>query len=619
MREGSETLTETRENNSQLEMSQTITGLPASPGIAIGPAFVLEPGIIKTVKRRIKAGEIKSEQARFVQAITAAESEISAILDDIPEELKEHSEVLKSHLLMLKDRMIFDRTLKTIEDNRINAEWALEKAVKHIHSLFAQVKDTYIRERMEDIEYLVKRVQLLLSDNDSSPNLREMDEPCVVVAHELSPADTVQMFKQNVLAFVTVTGSRTSHTAILARALGIPAVVGLEGGIGGISPDDLLIVDGLKGKVIVSPDQETIADYQAKQQSYISYRLEVIHNSSLPAETRDGYRVKIKANMELLDEIPFVISHGAEGVGLFRTEFLYIANPDKLPSEEELYSSYREVVERLAPYPVTIRTLDIGGDKFVSTIPLDQEINPALGLRAIRLCLKEKGLFWDQLRAILRASAHGEVRILFPLVSGRTEIMQVKALLEQVKDELRENEIPFDENLKTGIMIEVPSAVMVADILAREVDFFSIGTNDLIQYALAIDRVNESVSHLYQPLHPGVLRMIHATVSAAHKAGIEAAMCGEMAGEPMYAPILLGMGIDEFSMNAMVIPKVKRVIRRCHHDDCVKLVDRLLDAPSISEIRYLLEDFLRTHCPEEFDPEEAKYPEFATAGSPLMN
>ncbi len=612
-------MTENRDNNRQMEMSHTLNGSAASPGIAIGPAFVLEPGIIKTVKRRIKAHEVAAEQEKFIQAVTTAEQEISAILDDIPEELKEHSDVLKSHLMMLKDRMVFDRTLKTIEDNRINAEWALEKAVKHIHSLFAQVKDNYIRERMEDIEYVVKRVQLLLADAQTGLNLQELHEPCVVVAHELSPAETVQMFKQNVLAFVTVTGSRTSHTAILARALGIPAVVGLEGGIGGISPDDLLIVDGLKGRVIVSPDEETLADYKAKQQSYIRYRLEVIHNSSLPAETRDGYRVKIKANMELLDEIPSVISHGAEGVGLFRTEFLYIAAPDKLPSEETLYASYREVVERLAPYPVTIRTLDIGGDKFVSTIPLDQEINPALGLRAIRLCLKEKGLFWDQLRAILRASAHGEVRILFPLVSGRTEIMQVKALLEQVKDELRENEIPFDENIKTGIMIEVPSAVMVADILAREVDFFSIGTNDLIQYALAIDRVNESVSHLYQPLHPGVLRMIHTTASAAHQAGIEAAMCGEMAGEPMYAPILLGMGIDEFSMNAMVIPKVKRIIRRCNYDDCVKLVERLLDAPSVSEIRYLLEDFLRTHCPEEFDPAEAKYPEFATAGYPLLN
>ncbi len=595
-----------------------LKGTGASPGIAIGPAQILESGKAKTVKRRISAKDIEREQERFIQAVSTAEAEISAILDDIPEELKEHSGVLKSHLMMLKDRMVFERTIKTIESDKINAEWALDKAVKHIHSLFAQVKDSYIRERMEDIEYVVKRVQGLLSHSNEGLNLQELEEPCVIVAHELSPADTVQMFKQNVLAFVTVTGSRTSHTAILARALGIPAVVGVEHGIRGISQDDLLIVDGLTGDIMVSPDEETLEKYREKQQSYIRYRLEVIHNSSLPAETRDGYRIKIKANMELLDEIPSAISHGAEGVGLFRTEFLYLASKE-LPSEETLYNSYREVIERLSPYPVTIRTLDIGGDKFVSSVSLDDEINPALGLRAIRLCLKEKGLFWDQLRAILRASAHGEVRMLFPLVSGRTEIMQVKALLEQVKDELRDGNVPFDENMKLGIMIEVPSAVMVADILAREVDFFSIGTNDLIQYALAIDRVNESVSHMYQPLHPGVIRMIHSTVTAAHNAGIEAAMCGEMAGEPMYAPILLGMGIDEFSMNAMVIPKVKRIIRRCIYDECVKLVQRILDASSGSEIKYLLDEFLRSNCPEEFEPADARYPEFAETGSPLLN
>ena len=595
-----------------------LKGAGASPGIAIGPAFILESGKIKTVKRHISPEDVPHEQERFVHAVTTAESEISAMLDDIPEELKEHSGVLKSHLMMLKDRMVFERTLKTIEDDRINAEWALDKAIHHIHSLFAQVKDSYIRERMEDIEYVVKRVQRLLSDSHDSVNLGNLHEPCVIVAHELSPADTVQMFKQNVLAFVTVTGSRTSHTAILARALGIPAVVGVEKGITSISQDDLLIVDGLTGDTVISPDEIILKEYQEKQQSYIRYRLEVIHNSSLPAETRDGYRVKIKANMEMLDEIPSAISYGAEGVGLFRTEFLYLASRE-LPSEEILYNSYREVIERLAPYPVTVRTLDIGGDKFVSSVSLNDEINPALGLRAIRLCLKEKGLFWDQLRAILRASAHGEVRILFPLVSGRTEIMQIKALLTQVKDELRESGVPFDENIKMGIMIEVPSAVMVADILAREVDFFSIGTNDLIQYALAIDRVNESVAHMYQPLHPGVIRMIHTTVTAAHNAGIEAAMCGEMAGESMYAPILLGMGIDEFSMNAMVIPKVKRIVRRCFYDDCVCLVGKILDACSVSEIRYLLHEFLKTYCPEEFDPADARYPEFAQSGSPLLN
>ncbi len=578
-----------------------LKGVSASPGIAIGPAFLLDSQKVKVIRRRLAEEELEGEKRRFMEAVSGAEKEISALLNDIPEELRDHSGILKSHLMMLKDPMVFDRTLKTIESKSINAEWALNETLDYVRSLFKEIKDPYIRERMGDIEYVIQSVQGILAGSPSSLDFSSLEFPVVLVAHDLSPADTVQMSREKILAFVTEMGSKTSHTAILARSLGIPAVVGLENATSAILSGELLVVDGLKGEVVVDPDDVLLKDYEEKQQGYIKYRLEVIHNSNLPAETRDGYRVKIKANMELLDEIPSLISHGAEGVGLFRTEFLYLAQKE-LPDEETLFHAYKEVAERLSPYPVTVRTLDIGGDKFVSSVSLDEEINPALGLRAIRLCLKERPLFRDQLRAILRASAYGDVRILFPLISGRMEILEVKEILEETKEELRVEGIEFDKDIRMGIMIEVPTAVLVADVLAKEVDFFSIGTNDLIQYSLAIDRINEHVAHLYEPLHPGVVRMLHRTVEAAHAAGIEVAMCGEMAGEPRYVPILLGLGLDELSMNAMAIPKVKRVVRRCRQDDCAELTRHILDSSTADEIKQRLREFLRDKLPEEFDP-----------------
>ncbi len=578
-----------------------LKGVSASPGIAIGPAFLLDSQKVRVIRRRLDEGELEDEKRRFRDAVAGAEDEISALLHDIPEELRDHSGILRSHLMMLKDPMVFDRTLKTIESKSINAEWALSETLDHVRSLFKEVKDPYIRERMGDIEYVIQSVQDILTGSPPSLDFSSLEHPVVLVAHDLSPADTVQMSREKILAFVTEMGSRTSHTAILARSLGIPAVVGIENVTSAILSGELLVVDGLKGEVVVDPDEVVLKEYEEKQQGYIKYRLEVIHHSNLPAETRDGYRVKIKANMELLDEIPSLISHGAEGVGLFRTEFLYLAQKE-LPDEETLFHAYKEVAERLSPYPVTVRTLDIGGDKFVSSVSLDEEINPALGLRAIRLCLKERALFRDQLRAILRASAYGDVRILFPLISGRMEILEVKEILEKTKEELRAEGIKFDEDIRMGIMIEVPTAVLVADVLAKEVDFFSIGTNDLIQYSLAIDRVNEHVAHLYEPLHPGVIRMLHRTVEAAHAAGIEVAMCGEMAGEPRYVPILLGLGLDELSMNAMAIPKVKRVVRRCRQDDCAELAHHILDSSTADEIKQRLGEFLKDKLPEEFDP-----------------
>ena len=588
--------------------SAVLKGIGASPGVVIGPAFLLDYHKVKILKRQIEKGEIDQEKQRFVKGVSEAEDQIKKLIADIPEELREHSGIFEAHLLILKDRMVYERTLRLISEEQINAEWALNNALDHVRELFEQVKDQYIRERFEDIKYVVRRVQKLLSGSPSV-DFSQLEEPVILVAHDLSPADTVQMAKEKILAFVTDMGSRTSHTAILGRSLGLPAVVGLENATSSIFSGETLIVDGLYGEVVVNPDDELLRHYREKQEDYIRYRLDVIQYSNLPAETQDGFRFKIKANIEFLEEISSVISNGAEGIGLYRTEVMYLAHKE-LPIEEELFLAYQEVVERMSPFPTTIRTLDIGGDKFLSSVSQDDESNPALGLRAIRLCLKESNLFRTQLRAILRASAYGDVRMLFPLISGKSEIIQVKEHLEKTKNELRREGIPFDEDIKTGIMIEVPSAVLLADVLAKEVDFFSIGTNDLIQYSLAIDRGNEYVAHLYEPLHPGVLRMIYRTIEAAHEAGIEAAVCGEMAGEPMYLPVLIGMGLDELSMNALDIPKIKRMIRMSNQNQCGVLVRDLLECSTAQKIREHLLDFLTSDFPGEFDLSHGLYPDF---------
>ncbi len=571
---------------------EILKGIAASPGIAIGEIFLLNAKKIKTVKRKIDRNQVDKEKERFEEAIQIVEEQLQQLISELPEEIKEHSNILKSHLLMLRDKMLYDKTLELIETKEINAEWALSISLDNIKTLFSSIKDTYIKERLEDIDFVVNKVKGILAGTKTGLDLSAINKPVIVVANNLSPADTLHMSKENILGFVTELGSRTSHTAILARSLGIPAVVGVENITSLCLSGEKIIVDGLKGQVIVEPDSKTTAHYEQKQKNYFKYRLEVVSNSNLPAETKDGYRIKVKANIELVEEIPIVIQHGAEGVGLFRTEFLYITSKT-LPTEDQLFLAYKDVVERLRPYPVTIRTLDIGGDKLASGISLEDEINPALGLRAIRLCLQEKGLFRAQLRAILRASAYGDLRLLFPMVSGKNEIIQVKTLLRKIMDELSSEGHEFNKDIKIGIMIEVPTAVLVADILAKEVDFFSIGTNDLIQYSLAIDRVNEAVSHLYEPLHPGVLRMIKMTVEAGHKAGIEVGMCGEMAGEPLYIPILLGLELDEISMNAMAIPKNKKIIRQSNQEDCAQFASELLGLDSARLVRKRTIEFFR--------------------------
>jgi phosphotransferase system enzyme I (PtsI) len=381
----------------------------------------------------------------------------------------------------------------------------------------------------------------------------------------------------------------------MARALEMPAVVGLESITQEVNTGETIIVDGIIGVVIVNPSLETLREYADKKQRYEELEKELFRYRQLPAETRDGFRIKVYANIELVEELPSVLDHGAEGIGLYRTEFLYLNRKD-LPTEEEHFAIYKSVVEEISPHPVTIRTLDLGGDKFISQIELAEEMNPAMGLRAIRFCLKEVGVFKTQLRAILRASVFGNVRLMFPMISGYQEIIQIKAILQEVMDDLTRENVSFDRDLQIGIMIEIPSAATIADILAREVDFFSIGTNDLIQYSLAIDRVNEHVSYLYEPLHPAVLRLISTVIDAAHNAGIRVSMCGEMAGESMYVPILVGLGLDELSMNALSILKVKKMIRSVSYKEAREFAKQIFKLSTAAEIEEYLKRETLNHC-----------------------
>jgi phosphotransferase system enzyme I (PtsI) len=500
--------------------------------------------------------------------------------------------------MILDDQMLIQDTVDTIRKKKVNAEWALDLTLEKLDTAFEAIEDEYLRERRSDLHYVSERIfrNLLGKKHD---DITKIKGKVIVVAHDLSPADTLQMNLKHVAGFITDIGGKVSHTAILARSLGIPAVVGLEVATSLINGGDLLIIDGETGEVVINATEEISQAFVERKRRTKSLEREVLKYASLPAETRDGVRVRLQANIEMVEEVPSAKMHGAEGIGLYRTEILYLNRKD-LPTEEEHYQTYRRLVESVYPATATIRTLDIGGDKFLPDYSKSNEMNPAMGLRAIRFSLKETGIFKTQLRGILRASVHGKLRILFPMISGVEEIRQAKAILEEVKRGLVKAKIPFDRGIKTGAMIEIPSASDIADILAKEVDFFSIGTNDLIQYALAVDRINEHVSYLYEPLHPAVLRIIRWVVQSGHQAGIPVAICGEMAAEPAYAIILLGLGLDEFSMNPVSIPKVKKMLRMSMFEETRSLVEKLFQFSTASEIERHVRNWMAEKLPKDF-------------------
>jgi phosphotransferase system enzyme I (PtsI) len=577
-----------------------LKGIGVSPGVVVGRAYLFDRmDSHLSYYKFCEPGELGKEVKRLRTAIKASESQLRKLQEKLSHlGGKEPLYILDVHLLLLKDKAFVRQTVRFIRDMCVNAEWAVRMTLDRYRQVFDEVEDDYLRGRISDVQYIGQRILRNLS-GETDTSLPLVTEGLIIVAHDLSPADTAQLKIDRVLGFATDIGGRTSHTAIVAQSIEIPAVVGLETVTKNVHTNEELIIDGSSGLVIINPDPEIRRRYEDKKRHYEDALQDSMKYAALPAVSLDGYKVDIGGNIEFVEEIPSTISHGAEGIGLYRTEFIYV-NREHLPTEQDHFDIYRCVVRNEGLAWATIRTFDLGGDKFFSDPKLSKEMNPQMGLRAIRFCLKEVGLFKVQLRAILRASAYGKTRIMFPMISSVEEIRQSRRILDQVKEELVAEGISVGEDLEIGIMIEVPSAVIIADQLSKEVDFFSIGTNDLIQYALAIDRINERVTYLYEPLHPAVLRLINQVVEAGHNAGIRVAMCGEMAGDPLYTLILLGMKIDELSMNPLAIPRVKKLIRGATLSESRDLLEKALKFSSAVEIRHFVEEYMAKRFPEEF-------------------
>ncbi len=558
-------------------------GIAASSGLVVGKAFLFDTEEVSVVPHPLEKKEIPAEIARFEDALIATRQELLQIRQQLAQRLKRsETDLFNAHLLVVEDRTLIEEVIRGIEDKRLNAEYVFQQVISRYELAFSQIKDDYLKERIKDIQDVARRVLSNLT-GQKRQDLARLAEEVIVIAHDLSPSDTALMHKEKVIGFATDVGGRTSHTAIMARSLAIPAVVGLKKISIEVRNGDPVVVDGNKGLFIVHPSRTTLNRIQREKKRITEFEKKLLILRDLPAETDDGFRVTLAANIEMPEDLPSVISHGAEGVGLYRTEFFYLNRSD-LPSEDEQYGAYNEVAKKLKPNSVIIRTLDLGGDKFNSSLQIPPEINPFLGCRAVRFCLERPDVFRTHLRAILRASRNKNVKVMFPMISGYSELIRILEIWEKVKSDLKREGIPFDPQMEVGIMIEVPSAVLVADILAEEVDFFSIGTNDLIQYTLAVDRVNERIAYLYNPLHPAVLRSLHQVIEAAHSNNIWVGMCGEMAGDPLAIPLLLGLGLDELSVSPAMVPEVKKIIRSLNLAKVRELARRLLNYRAAEEI-----------------------------------
>jgi phosphotransferase system enzyme I (PtsI) len=585
-----------------------LQGIGVSEGIAHGKVFLLERERISIPHRSIAAEETTAEAARFREALARTRSGLQAIKSAmLAADSREPAFIIDAHMMMLEDDLLVQGTVDLIEKERVNAEWALRRKTAELVATFTRMTDPYLRERGRDVEEVSERVIGELVGRTESP-LTHVEGPVIVVAHDLSPAETAHLALDKVMAFATDIGSLTSHTAIVAKSLNIPAVVGLKTVTQQVAHGDTILIDGHAGRVIVNPHPDTVEEFESRRQWLADLRQSLRRYRDLPSETADGHRVRLAANLEIIDEIRYLKESGAEGVGLYRTEYLYLDRED-LPSEDEHFESYRQLAEATHPHGATIRTLDLGGDKFKSDLTVSEELNPAMGLRAIRLCLNRPDLFKTQLRAILRASAFGKVRVMFPMISGFQEFRDAKRLLYEAAAELEAKGIVFDREIEIGVMIEIPSAAMIAEELAQAADFFSIGTNDLIQYTLAIDRINEHVSYLYQPLHPAVLRIVRQVVLAGHKYGIPVDMCGAMAAEPIYLPVLLGLELDELSMPMSAILRIKRILRSLRQEDAKRLVDELYHYRTAQEIRERVRQEIRSRWTESFALEREAFEE----------
>lgn len=578
-----------------------LRGIPVSKGVSRSLVVVLDRTRIDPAKWGILESDPAGEEDRLQASLVQTRRQILAVQERLREALgAKEAQIFDAHLLVLEDPMLIEQATRLIREDLVTAEFALHEASEKYAEALGKIDDSYLSERAADIRDVAQRVLANLMGQALCTGLADLTEPCVVVAHDLTPSDTAMMDPAMVLGFATEVGSRTSHTAILARSLRIPAVLGLGDAISELHTGESVLLDGFNGFVVIDPSEQTLFEYGqlVDRQTSIEESLEVIHDDT--AETRDGHRIILSANIERAADVESVLQCGAIGVGLFRTEFLFINRSD-LPDEEEQFAAYRKVTESLAPDPVIIRTLDLGGDKLLSHVNVAEEMNPFLGWRAIRLCLQEKDLFRTQLRAILRASVFGNLKIMYPMISGVEELEAANVLLDECREQLRDDGVAFAEDVEIGVMIETPSAAMIADSLARRVKFFSIGTNDLIQYALAVDRLNEKIAHLYEPTHPGILRLIKATVDAGQAHGIWTGICGEMAGDLAVVPLLLGLGVSELSVTPSMVPRVKMLIRSVEMSEARKLAEFALNSDSPKEILSRAEALAKAAVPSFFE------------------
>ena len=578
-----------------------LRGIPVSQGVSQGRVVVLNRSRIVPAKAGFEIDDQAGEEARLQTALAETRKQLTAVQERLRDEFgAKESQIFDAHLLVLEDPALMEEVGRQIRDEHHTPEYAFYTASEKYAEALSAVDDSYLSERAADIRDVTQRVLGNLMGQPQRAGVSDLTEPCIVVANDLTPSDTAQLDPAKVLGFVTEVGSRTSHTAILARSLQIPAVLGLGYAIEELKPGQTVLLDGFNGFVIISPSEQTLFEYGqlVERQSSIEESLDEIRTE--PAKTLDGHTIILSANIERAGDVEAVRKSGATGVGLFRTEFLFINRSD-LPNEEEQFQAYKKVTESLAPEPVIIRTLDLGGDKLLSHVNVAAEMNPFLGWRAIRLCLEEKDLFRTQLRAILRASAFGDLKIMYPMVSGMDELDAANVLLDECRDQLRAEGVEFAENLEIGVMIETPSAAMIADSLARCVQFFSIGTNDLIQYSLAVDRLNEKIAHLYEPTHPGILRLIKTTVDAGQAQKIWTGVCGEMAGELAMVALLIGLGVAELSVVPSLVPRVKMLIRSIEMAKARELAEFALNCDSPGEILARAEALAKAAVPDFFE------------------